>query len=79
MTVNFYRMQMQPDVTGNLQNPITGCVRISMPEGRSPYLRFGKLLGNIIKDFATFDVCHDLGYIWDFGLVGQNENLRKLF
>jgi len=77
MAVNFYRMQVQPDVAGNLQNPVTGCVRITMPKRRSPDLRLGKLLGNILPDLAAFDVCHDLGYIWNFGLVGQNKNLLK--
>ena len=76
MTVNFYRMQVQPDITGNLQYPVSRGVRVPMPKGRSPDLRLGKLLGNILPDLATFDVRHDLGYIWNFGLVGQNKNRR---
>ena len=77
MAVNFYWMQVQPDVTGNLQNPVTGRVRVPMPKGRSPNLGFGKLLGNILPYLAAFDVCHDLGYIWTFGLIGPNKHLRK--
>ena len=77
MAVNFNRMQMQPDITGNLQNPVAGCVGVSMPERGGPYLGFRNLLGNIVPYLAAFDGLHDLGYIWNFRLVGKNKNLRK--
>jgi len=77
MAVNFNRMQMQPDITGNLQNPVAGCVGVSMPKRGGPYLGFRNLLGKILPDLAAFDGLHDFRYIWNFGLVGQNKNLRK--
>ncbi len=77
MAVNFYRMQVQPNVTGNLQDSISRGVCVPMPKGRRPDLGLRELLGKITPDLATLDVRHDLGYIWNFGLIGQNKNLRK--
>jgi hypothetical protein len=48
-----------------------------MPKCGSPYLGLRELLGKIIKKLAAFKISHDFGYIWNFGLIGQNKNLRK--
>jgi hydroxyacyl-ACP dehydratase HTD2-like protein with hotdog domain len=29
------------------------------------------------KSKSAFKIRHDFGYIWNFGLIGQNKNLRK--
>jgi len=67
VTLNFYGMKMQPDITGNLQNTVSRCIGVTMSEARCPYLRSGNFLGNFTEDLATFNFIHQFRYIWNLG------------
>jgi hypothetical protein len=43
MLLHFRRMQMQPDVAGDHQDPVARRVLVSVPEDRLPGLRIGYL------------------------------------
>jgi hypothetical protein len=61
MPMDFYRVQVKPDVTDNLQYPVPRGIGIAMTKGRCPNLRTDNGFFYFIKNLPAFHLGHEIG------------------